>query len=63
MLGMLRKGNSGTKFVYLGCCWPLLVQHGPLDQPRWGCNLGATGTDVGSEVTEESPSAGEWAAD
>ena len=40
----------------LGWCWPLLVQSGLLDQPQWGCNLGAMGT-------EECPSAGEWAAD
>lgn len=54
--------NRGQEGV-LGWCWPLLVQSGPLDQPQWGCNLGAMGTDVGAEVTEECPSAGEWAAD
>lgn len=64
--GGLLRGHScttGDKRGVLGCCWPLLVQRGPLDQPQWGCNLGAMGTDVGAEVTEECPSAGEWAAD
>lgn len=42
--------------------WPLLLQPGPMDRPQWGCNLGVMGTD-GVEVTEECPSAGEWAAD
>lgn len=55
--------QQGTEGGVLGWCWPLLVQRGPLDQPLWGCNLGAMGTDEGAEVTEECPSAGGWAAD
>ncbi len=47
----------------LGWCWPVQVQRGPLDQPQWGCNRGAKGTDERAEVTEECPSAGEWVAD
>lgn len=40
-----------------------MVQHGPLDKPQWGCNLGAMGTDERAEVIEECLSAGEWVAD
>lgn len=35
----------------------------PLNQPRWGCNLGAMGTDERTEVTTVCPSAGERVAD
>lgn len=56
---MVQQGQEGI----LSWCWPLRVQRGPLDQPLWGCNLGAMGTDVGAEVIEEYPSAGEWVAD
>lgn len=62
----IQRGHSGTtgdKRRVQDWCWPLVVQHGPLDQPQWGCNLGAMGIDVGAEVTEECPSAGEWVAD
>lgn len=41
----------------------LLIQCGLQEQPQWGCNLGAMGTDAGAEETEGCPSAGGWAAD
>lgn len=54
---VVQEGTTGDSRLLLA----LLVQPGPLDQPQWGCNLGAMGTAVG--VTEVCPSAGVRAAD
>lgn len=54
--------SRGTKRA-LGGRWCQVWVPGPLDKPQWGCNQGWTGTDGQSEVTEESPSAGERVAD
>jgi len=55
--------NRGQEGLGSRLVLSLMVQRGPVDQPLWGCNLGAMGTDVGPEVTEACPSAGEWVAD